>query len=182
MSDQDKIICTCANLSERKIDDYFKTKNYNVDSFNEFLNDTKAGTHCTACRLDLESIFIKKNLSDIKIQRFDIKNKLGFKKKLYNLIDSIFPKITLKNQNYFPILHINETNLKQSIWISNMNIISERLKPKIKIDDVEVCINLFNSNGKKVWTDKNIVKVNSRGIFEIPSQKISHCMASVSVH
>ena len=58
MSDQDKIICTCANLSERKIDDYFKTKNYNVDSFNEFLNDTKAGTHCTACRLDLESIFI----------------------------------------------------------------------------------------------------------------------------
>ena len=60
MSDQDKIICSCANLSEKKINNYFELKNNKVPSFNQFLNETKAGTYCTACRLDLETIFIKK--------------------------------------------------------------------------------------------------------------------------
>ena len=172
MNDQDKIICTCANLSEKKINNYFESKNYNIKSFDEFLNDTKAGTFCTACRLDLETIFIKKNLTNMNYQKFDISSHLSFKKRLYSFIDGIFPKITLKNQNYFPILHIKDNYFNQSIWITNMEIISENLKPKIKIDDVEVIINLFNSVGKKVWTNQRIVHVNSKEIFEIPSEKI----------
>ena len=53
-----------------------------------------------------------------------------------------------------------------------MKIISENLRSKIKIDDVEVTLNLFNSSGEKVWSNKEIVKVNNRGIFKIPSDKI----------
>ena len=181
MSNQDKIICTCANLSEKKISDYFESKNNNVTSFNQFLNETKAGTYCTACRLDLETIFIKYNIRDTSFQNIKINKNLSMKKKFYNIIDKIFPKLTLKNKNFFPILHIKNIDFKQEIWITNMEIISEKLKSKIKIDDVEVTINLFNSIGKKIWTIKDIVKVNSRGIFKIPSDKILSKEKNISI-
>ena len=172
MSENDKIICTCANLSEKKIDDYFVSKNNTVSSFQEFLNDTRAGTFCTACRLDLETIFIKKNQTDFKFHNIEIKNTINFKKKIYHLVDKVLPKITLKNQNYFPILHIKEVEFNQSIWVTNMRILSEKLRSKIKIDDVDVEINLYNSRGLKVWSISKVVKVDSREIFVIPSEKI----------
>ena len=172
MKDQDKIICSCANLSETKINKYFESKNNDVKSFDQFLNETKAGTFCTACRLDLETIFIQKNGSDVNFQKINFNKNLSFKRKIYNFVDSFFPKLTLQNQNYFPILHVNDIEFKQSVWITNMEIISDRLKPKIKIDDVGLTINLYNSLGSKVWTTKDIVNVNTRGIFDIPSEKI----------
>tara|TARA_Y100000590_G_C15644416_1_gene986290 strand:- start:404 stop:1393 length:990 start_codon:yes stop_codon:yes gene_type:complete len=181
MSDQDKIICSCANLSEKKINNYFESKNNNVPSFNQFLSETKAGTYCTACRLDLETIFIKKNIGDVNFQDVKFGKNLSIKKKFYSIIDKIFPKLTLRNQNFFPILHIKNIDFEQAIWITNMEIISEKLKTKIKIDDVEVTINLYNSVGKKVWTTKNIVKVNNRGIFNIPSDKILDKEKDISI-
>ena len=53
-----------------------------------------------------------------------------------------------------------------------MDIFSQTLKKKIKIADVEVEINLYNSEGKKIWSVKDIVKVNERGIFSIPLDKL----------
>lgn len=181
MSDQDKIICSCANLSEKKINNYFESKNNKVPSFKQFLNETKAGTYCTACRLDLETIFIKKNIGDANFQNIELSKNLSIKKNFYNIIDKIFPKLTLRNQNFFPILYIKNKVFDQAIWITNMEIISERLKSKIKIGDVEVTINLFNSIGKKVWTTIDIVKVNSRGIFKIPSDKILEREKDISI-
>ena len=172
MSNQDRIVCTCANLSEANIIDFFKEKNNKFPSFDAFLNESKAGTYCTACRLDLETIFIKENIPDASFNTNNITNNLSFKKKIYNFVDNIFPKLTLKNQNYFPVLHIKDIAFEQSIWITNMKIISENLRSKIKIDDVEVTLNLFNSSGEKVWSNKEIVKVNNRGIFKIPSDNL----------
>ena len=181
MSEKDKIICTCANLSEKNINDYFVSKNNTVSSFHEFLNDTRAGTFCTACRLDLETIFIKKNQTDFKFQNIEIKNTINLKKKIYHLIDKILPKITQKNQNYFPILHIKEVEFNQSIWITNMKIISEKLRSKIKIDDVGVEINLYNSRGAKVWSNSKVVKVDTREIIAIPSEMILEKDFEISV-
>ena len=96
MSNEDKIICTCANVSESKIDDYFKKNNNYISSFDKFLNDTKAGTYCTACRLDLETIFISKNLSEPKFININYDKGKSIKRKIYDTVDNIFPKITLK--------------------------------------------------------------------------------------
>lgn len=179
MNEENKIICTCANLTEAQIKNYLKdASNLNI-TFEKFLSDTKAGTRCTACILDLETIYIKKNIRSSNFKVSDNRLNLSFKKKFYSFIDKLFPKLTIKNQNFFPIINIKNKVLKQEIWISNMEIISSTLKKKIKIDDVEVEVNLFNYSGKKIWSSKEIVKVNSKKIFEIPAQKLSKDNQSV---
>ena len=172
IKDQDKIICSCANLSERQIIEYFGNKNNKNVTFEKFLNETRAGTFCTACRLDLETIFIKKNIKNTNFNLINGETGLSMKKKFYNFIDSILPRISIKNQNFFPILNIKNKNLKQEVWITNMEIISSNLKDKIKIDDVEITINLFDSKGKKIWSNHDVVKINKRGVFKIPSEKL----------
>lgn len=172
MNELNKIVCTCANLTEAQIKNYFKgTSDPNI-TFEKFLNDTKAGTRCTACRLDLETIYIKNNIHNKNFNFSDIKLHLSLKKKFYSFIDKLFPKVTIKNQNFFPIINIKNKILKQEIWITNMEIFSQSLKEKIKIADVKVLINLYNSEGKKIWSFKDVVKVNNRGIFPIPLDKL----------
>ncbi len=173
MINPDRIVCTCANLTEAQIKNYFKNNN-KYRSFEEFLNDSKAGTYCTACRLDLETIFIKNNLTDQKFDNVNYSNEKSIKNRIYESVDKIFPKITLKNQNYFPILNFKGKSLRQEIWITNMEVISEKLKNEIKINDVQVFIYLYNQSGKKVWQTHDVVKVNKRVIIEIPSEKINN--------
>ena len=178
MINPDRIVCTCANLTEAQIKNYFKNNN-KYRSFEEFLNDSKAGTYCTACRLDLETIFMKNNLTDQKFDNVNYSNEKSIKNRIYESVDKIFPKITLKNQNYFPILNFKGKSLRQEIWITNMEVISEKLKNEIKINDVQVFIYLYNQSGKKVWQTHDVVKVNKRVIIEIPSEKINKEQISI---
>ena len=62
MNEENKVICTCANLTEKQIKNYFKGTSGPSLTFEKFLNETKAGTRCSACRLDLETIYIKNNI------------------------------------------------------------------------------------------------------------------------
>lgn len=172
MNELNKIICTCANLTEAQIKSYFKDKSDSNITFEKFLNDTKAGTRCTACRLDLETIYIKNNTYKENIKFSEVKLHLSLKKKIYSFVDKLFPKVAIKNQNFFPIINIKNKALRQEIWITNMKIFSQTLKEKIKIDDVKVSINLYNSEGKKLWSIKDVVKVNNRSIFTIPLDKL----------
>ena len=172
MNEENKVICTCANLTEKQIKNYFKGTSGPSLTFEKFLNETKAGTRCSACRLDLETIYIKNNIHSKSYDFYESKINLSLKKKIYSFVDKLFPKVTVKNQNFFPIINIKNKILKQEIWITNMEIFSQTLKKKIKIADVEVEINLYNSEGKKIWSVKDIVKVNKRGIFSIPLDKL----------
>ena len=93
MNELNKIVCTCANLTEAQIKNYFKgTSDPNITFFEKFLNDTKAGTRCTACRLDLETIYIKNNIHNKNFNFSDIKLHLSLKKNFILLSINYFQK------------------------------------------------------------------------------------------
>ena len=81
MNEENKVICTCANLTEKQIKNYFKGTSGPSLTFEKFLNETKAGTRCSACRLDLETIYIKNNIHSKSYDFYESKINLSLKKK-----------------------------------------------------------------------------------------------------
>ena len=50
------VICACFDITEKNIQEVISS-NRNI-TFNELIDQTKAGSKCTACTLDLEYLYV----------------------------------------------------------------------------------------------------------------------------
>ena len=79
MSDNDKPICYCFNISREDVDKFFAN---GARSYDDFVAETKIGTKCTACLLDLDvhldSIVKNRRVASSKSRALDIGSRQHF--------------------------------------------------------------------------------------------------------
>jgi bacterioferritin-associated ferredoxin len=168
LNNKKNLICYCNNITYEEISKILY-ENQNID-FETFQKKSNAGTACSACIPNLENEFIK--LSNRKVSTNflgEVKKNKSFKEYVYDLIDKLSPNYSITLSNYFPIIYKEDIQIK--IWISNF---SNLYLNKDKIVEYKIKIKLFNSVGKKVWSQKFNLENNKNLIIDIPNNLINY--------
>ena len=157
MHNKDIKICHCENFTLEDI--FLLAKSVPNLNYQYLVNNIRAGKKCTACVLDIEYYFHKylDEIKDLNTGIKDEKNKsvkklnLNFSKQgLYNLIDSISPKVFKEDRvGFIPIPYTKDSEMY--FVISNQGY--KYLDPS-KYEISEYILNL------KLYDDKSNLKLN----------------------
>tara|TARA_B100001996_G_scaffold382920_1_gene376319 strand:+ start:13030 stop:14004 length:975 start_codon:yes stop_codon:yes gene_type:complete len=163
-------LCHCHEVSKEYVMDYLKNNSH--VSFEEFQRATKAGTKCSACLLQVEDLYIRESSNKIvNSKRVVLPNEQtkNLKQKFYNIIDSLSPNISWRLKNVFPIL-INK-KIENIVWFANF---SKLYSKDEKISSYKIYFELYNSDGKKIWSKIKNLDENELFQLKIPTEKIFH--------
>jgi len=117
------IVCPCFEITEQ---DIRKVLSSNKDiTFEQLIDQTKAGSKCTACTLDLEFLYVSLT-SSINFKPTGpspIKSDLSLKRKVYSLIDSFSSLVNYTPSNFIPI--IKGQSVSSFVIVSNFSLFNE---------------------------------------------------------
>ncbi|MHB1218296.1 MAG: (2Fe-2S)-binding protein [Alphaproteobacteria bacterium] len=112
-----EIICGCFNLTRGALEKAAAGSN-----FEQFLEETRAGSRCTACLLDVEYLFVNapKNptAAGSRIVRQDQRS---FKRRLYDILDRLAPQIPFRLTNTAPLL--SGRGIVERLWLVNQPMV-----------------------------------------------------------
>lgn len=116
-SGSQEIVCGCFSLTKGDLERVAAGSN-----FEQFLEETRAGSRCTACLLDVEYLFVNvpKNptAGGSRITRQD---RRSLKRRLYDILDRLAPQIPFRLTNTVPLL--SGRNIVERLWLVNQPMV-----------------------------------------------------------
>jgi hypothetical protein len=169
------ILCPCVNLT---VDDaaHYLSQNPNM-TFEKFLQDTKAGETCTACRLDLEVAFtsgLQLGATPGATKAHIAGEKISLKQQIYSFIDSLTPPMPMTVREVAPI--ILGPDIEQMLVISNDLLLYER-DPENLIGAVDVRLTVRNSKGAVRKRLREQINIGTAAEFPVSDFLIGDDMA-----
>jgi len=153
----DEVFCYCFNRTRRNVIDYL-IEHPQVD-IEKLIADTRIGTKCTACLLDLEVLISEKTYSDYR----SLVSDAGAKAKV---LPSRRMPLKLNDSGFF----INDGPVSTSIHIANYNTLFGQEGSAV---DYDLMILAFDAQGKRVALKKTHLRVGREFVFS--TKQIANC-------
>ena len=113
-----EIVCGCFNLTRGDLERAATGSN-----FEQFLEETRAGSRCTACLLDVEYLFVNapKNRTLTGGSRPVRQERRPLKRRIYDVLDRIAPQIPFRLTNTIPLL--SGSGIVERLWLVNQPMV-----------------------------------------------------------
>ena len=139
----DQLVCPCFELNLGHVRSML-SQNQSM-SFDSFMEESKAGTRCTSCLLDLEYYFVHlPRTSETKtIVKKSLRSKqIPFRRKIYQWIDKLSPRHPIHLKNHVPI--IAGLGIEQWIWIANYEMLYTKNN---LVPDFDIILKIYDADG-----------------------------------
>jgi hypothetical protein len=159
----DEVICGCFDL---KRSDLERAVNYSGLSFERFLEETRAGSRCTACLLDVEYLFVNtpRVRSDAFGRMTKRRERRSAKQKLYTLLDRLSPLVPFRLVNTLPLL--SGPDLVERLWLVNQPMV---FGEKITTPPHRFDVTVRGRDGRILEHAQHDVHCGESRIIELPS-------------
>lgn len=113
-----EVICGCFNLTRSELE-----RSAAGLSFERFLEETGAGSRCTACLLDVEYVFVNAPRKSAPAgRRTGIRRERpALKRRLYDFLDGLAPQIPFRLVNSVPLL--SGEGIVERLWLVNQPMV-----------------------------------------------------------
>lgn len=114
-----EVVCGCFNLTRAALERAAAGSN-----FERFLEETRAGSRCTACLLDVEYIFVnapKNPAAAAAGSAVTRTERPSLKRRIYGVLDRIAPQIPFRLTNTIPLL--SGRGIVERIWLVNQPMV-----------------------------------------------------------
>lgn len=181
---QDDVLCPCADFRKSDLRRAL-TANPNL-SFDDLLQQTRAGGTCTACLLDLEYYFTvlprdrAQSRADSRREQ-QTQERVSLKHRLYGLIDRLSPPSPMPLTEYMPVLFGN--GIEEWVCIANHSILYEQ---GACAPDIEFGLLVRDANGREMHREARVIAPSNMGRILVSSH-LEHsgssnlCVGSVRV-
>src|SRR5262245_2960259 len=118
------VVCPCFNVT---LADLQRRKRANPSlSFEDFINDTGAGTKCTACLLDLEYHFVmgREAAAAAPAGRRTVAPRLSPKRRVYAFLDRLAPKRPTISRSVAPV--VAGDGIEEFLWLANHPLLFDK--------------------------------------------------------
>lgn len=165
---QDDVLCPCAEFRKSDLRKAL-TANPNL-SFDDLLQQTRAGGTCTACLLDLEYYFTvlprdRTQASAESTDRQQLQEKISLKHRLYGVIDRLSPPSPMPLTEYMPVLF--GKGVEEWVCLANHSLLYE---PGTCAPDIELGLLLRNADGREVYRETCVIPANGVGRIPVSSK------------
>lgn len=113
-----EIVCGCFNLTRGNLE-----KAASGSNFERFLEETHAGSRCTACLLDVEYLFVNapKDRTSAAGRHVARQERRPLKRRIYDVLDRIAPQIPFRLTNTIPLL--SGRGIVERLWLVNQPMV-----------------------------------------------------------
>lgn len=155
-----EIICGCFNLTRGGLEKAAAGSN-----FEQFLEETRAGSRCTACLLDVEYLFVNapKNPAAVPGTRSTRQDQLSLKRRLYDVLDRIAPQIPFRLTNTVPLL--SGGGIVERIWLVNQPMVFGK---KIGVPPHRFLLTVRDGEGRVIGHERHDVSCGESKAITFP--------------
>lgn len=142
-----EVVCGCFNLTRGELE-----RAAGGLSFERFLEETHAGSRCTACLLDVEYIFVNAPKSPATVAPHVTKRpeRPSLKRRLYDFLDGLAPQIPFRLVNTVPLL--SGEGIVERLWLVNQPMVFGK---KVSVPPHRFLLTVRDSEGRVISRERH---------------------------
>lgn len=155
-----EIVCGCFSLTRSVLEKAAAGSN-----FEQFLEETRAGSRCTACLLDVEYLFVNapKNPAALVGAKITRGEQRSLKQRLYDVLDRIAPQIPFRLTNTVPLL--SGGGVVERIWLVNQPMVFGK---KVGVPPHRFQLTVRDGEGKVIGRERHDVSCGESKAIAFP--------------
>lgn len=168
-----EIICGCFSLTRGDLE-----KAATGSNFEQFLEETRAGSRCTACLLDVEYLFVNapKDRASTGGHHTRRQERRPLKRRLYDVLDRIAPQIPFRLTNTIPLL--SGRGIVERLWLVNQPMVFGK---KIGVPPHRFMLTIRDGEGRVTGRQRHDIHCGESKAITFPGEPSSEALSVGSV-
>lgn len=168
-----EIVCGCFNLTRGELE-----KAATGSNFERFLEETRAGSRCTACLLDVEYLFVNapKNRIPAGGSRAARRERRPLKRRVYDVLDRIAPQIPFRLTNTIPLL--SGCGIVERLWLVNQPMVFGK---KVGVPPHRFVLTIRDGEGRVTRRERHDVSCGESKAITFPDAPSGQALSIGSV-
>jgi len=168
-----EVVCGCFNLTRGELE-----KAASGSNFEQFLEETRAGSRCTACLLDVEYLFVNapKNRSSGGSSRIGRSERRPLKRRIYDVLDRMAPQIPFRLTNTIPLL--SGHGIVERLWLVNQPMVFGK---KVGVPPHRFVLTVRDGEGRVTKRERHDVRCGESKAITFPGTPSGEALSVGSV-
>lgn len=168
-----EVVCGCFNLTRADLE-----KAATGSNFEQFLEDTRAGSRCTACLLDVEYLFVNapKDRTLTAERRVARQERRALKRRIYDALDRIAPQIPFRLTNTIPLL--SGRGIVERLWLVNQPMVFGK---KVGVPPHRFVLTIRDGEGRVTGRERHDVRCGESKAITFPGTSSGEALSVGSV-
>lgn len=168
-----EVICGCFSLTRADL-----VKAASGSNFEQFLEETRAGSRCTACLLDVEYLFVNapKDPTSTAGRRAERQDRRPMKRRIYDVLDRIAPQIPFRLTNTIPLL--SGHGIVERLWLVNQPMVFGK---KVGVPPHRFVLTVRDGEGHVTGRERHDVHCGESKAITFPSKSSSDALSVGSI-